>query len=107
MRKRAPGCRGDEILPSYIGITINHLEGSLLNNPGSNGMSRLWVWNGCRHGDLKELYADPTKHFTDEELKQRDANIKPGEEASRYFFLIFWKVFSCVNFCFGGWETYE
>ncbi|CAE7250339.1 SVOP [Symbiodinium natans] len=31
--------------------------------------------------DYKELYADPTKHFTDEELKERDANIKPGEEA--------------------------
>ena len=28
----------------------------------------------------QELYADPTKHFTDEELKERDANIKPGEE---------------------------
>jgi hypothetical protein len=25
--------------------------------------------------DYKELYADPTKHFTDEELKERDANI--------------------------------
>lgn len=32
----------------------------------------------CR--PYQELYADPTKHFTDEELKQRDANIKPGEE---------------------------
>ena len=30
----------------------------------------------------KELYADPTKHFTDEELKERDANIKPGEEVA-------------------------
>lgn len=45
----------------------------------------------------KELYADPTKHFTDEELKERDANIKPGEEASRYFICFlddFWTVFS-------------
>jgi len=31
--------------------------------------------------DYKELYADPTKHFTDAELKERDANIKHGEEA--------------------------
>ena len=36
--------------------------------------SRLW------RKAIQELYADPTKHFTDEELKVRDANIKIGEE---------------------------
>jgi len=38
----------------------------------------------CR--DYGELYADPTKHFTDEELKERDANIKDGEEAQWMLF---------------------
>jgi phosphorylase kinase alpha/beta subunit len=33
----------------------------------------------CR--DYKEKYADPTKHFTDEELKERDSQLKLGEEA--------------------------
>jgi len=33
----------------------------------------------CR--DYKDTQDDPTKHFTDEELKARDALLKPGEEA--------------------------
>lgn len=31
--------------------------------------------------DYKDTQDDPTKHFTDEELKARDALLKPGEEA--------------------------
>merc|ERR1719316_2632852 len=33
----------------------------------------------CR--DYKDKQDDPTKHFTDEDLKARDALLKPGEEA--------------------------
>ena len=56
----------------------------------------------------QELYADPTKHFTDEELKQRDANIKPGEEAFPLFFLIFLEgFFHMLIVVLFGWETYE
>lgn len=44
-------------------------------------LSRRFKILRCK--DYKELYADPTKHFTDEELKERDAKIKPGEEASK------------------------
>jgi hypothetical protein len=45
---------------------------------GPCGFSRFFHVFGI--AEIQELYADPTKHFTDEELKERDANIKIGEE---------------------------
>ena len=32
MKKETVGCIGDEILPSYIGIIINHCKDPLLNS---------------------------------------------------------------------------
>ena len=42
MKKRAPGCLGfigDEQLPSYLGIIINHEIRIPINQPGFHGMS--------------------------------------------------------------------
>mmetsp|Transcript_68824 Transcript_68824/g.165208 ORF Transcript_68824/g.165208 Transcript_68824/m.165208 type:complete len:468 (+) Transcript_68824:69-1472(+) len=47
----------------------------------------------CR--DYKDTQDDPTKHFTDEELKARDALLKPGEEAQ-------WNLFDPVVSCYYG-----
>lgn len=44
------------------------------------GIDPCPVWASQIANRNQELYADPTKHFTDEELKERDANIKMGEE---------------------------
>ena len=50
------GYIGDEILPSYIGIIINHYKDPYINQPGFNGKSKgFFSWLNLEDRSLGHL----------------------------------------------------